>query len=226
MSATAAQQRYQMIVNQLLPGEVLDIEILNAMNSIPKEQFVPEALAGVAYADDHLEIDKGRYALAPLAQTRLFVEAELGCKQRVLIVGAGLGYGAAVASKLVQKVYALEENKTLSTQAKANLSQCGIHNVEVVETHLTDGHGFAAPYDVVLIEGGVAKLPEKILAQVKEGGRVLWFKQKTLRPSEAEGLATLMRTVNHGGSFSHEALAECSAPGLPGLSETPAGFIL
>ncbi len=220
---SAANANTQMLLNQILPNKVQDIDILNALSRVKREAYVPTALVDVAYVDADISLGEGRVMLAPLTLSQMFLAANIQPQDRLLIVGGGTGYSAAVAAQLGAKIYMLEENKTLSTHAKATLAAQGVRQVEVIEAYLKDGYGFGAPYDVIVVEGGAEMLPAAIVAQLKEGGRLVWLQQKSKRLNTNAGMASLSVSVQGKNGFSTHILSEVAASCLPGF-ETPAAF--
>jgi len=169
------QSRRKMVDNQLRTNDVTDHRILDAMELVPRERFVPASKRAVAYIDEDLPIgseDTGRVLMKPHIFGKLVQLAEIRENDVVLVVGAGTGYSAAVVSKLAASVVALEENPDLAKTATEVLVDLGIENAVVVEGPLADGYASEGPYDVVLVDGAVEVLPDALLSQVKPDGRL------------------------------------------------------
>ena len=153
-----------MIDSQLRTVGVTDEAVLVAMNSVPRENFVPPALAGLAYADAALEVAPGRWLLEPMVLALLLQNAGVKPGDRALVVGAATGYSAAVLAHIGAVVTALESDGALAAMAKAA-------GIDVVTGPLTAGWPAAAPYDLVLFEGAIEAIPPAFAAQAAPGCR-------------------------------------------------------
>jgi protein-L-isoaspartate(D-aspartate) O-methyltransferase len=196
------------------------------MLDIPREAFVPEARAALAYLDRDIPIavatatGPARWLIKPMVLARLIQAAGLAADDRVLVIGAGTGYSAAVLSRLAVRVTALEENEALFQRAKAVLSSPSLsspegHNINVINGYLADGAADSGPYDVILIDGGVETVPDRLGAQLSPRGRLLAVEVKG-----PIGKAKLFQPVN--GQFSGRELFDATVPVLPGFSVAPA----
>ncbi len=170
--------RQTMVESQLLPSQVTDRRLLNAMGTLPRERFVPEAKAPLAYMDAALEVwpsidgAPARFLLAPLVLARLIQLASVEAGDTVLDVGCATGYSTAVLARLARSVTGVESEPELAAAASDTFRALGIANASVVESELSLGAPAGAPYDVILLNGSVAEIPETLLAQLKEGGRL------------------------------------------------------
>jgi len=170
-----SQSRRKMVDNQLRTNDVTDHRILDAMELVPRERFVPASKRVVAYIDEDLPVDtaeSGRVLMKPHIFGKLVQLAEIRADDVVLVVGAATGYSTAVVSKLAASVVALEENEDLAKTATEVLDDLGIENAVVVEGPLVSGYASEGPYDVVLVDGAVETLPDALLDQVKSDGRL------------------------------------------------------
>jgi protein-L-isoaspartate(D-aspartate) O-methyltransferase len=167
--------RKAMVDNQLRTNGITDRRILAAMGEVPREVFVPEARRSLAYVDvaHRLPGATGRSLAAPAPFGKLVQLAEIGPGDTVLDVGVGSGYSAAVLSQLAGNVVALEADPSLAQSARDALATAGIGGVTIVEDALDAGAPRQGPYDVIVIEGAVAAVPQKLLLQLKEGGRLV-----------------------------------------------------
>lgn len=163
--------RENMVESQVRPNGVTDRRIIDAMAAVAREDFVPAARRGVAYMDDDLDIGGGRYLMEAMVFAKLLQLAELMPTDKVLLVGDGMGYGAAVVSRIAAHVVALEQAGALASAARSALA--GLANVTVVEGTLADGYKSAAPYDAIILEGRVAEVPETLLSQLAGNGRLV-----------------------------------------------------
>jgi protein-L-isoaspartate(D-aspartate) O-methyltransferase len=191
------------------------------MLDLPREAFVPKDQAALAYLDRDLPIaeatatEPARYLMKPMVLARLIQAADPGLQDRVLVIGAGTGYGAAVMSRLAAEVVALEENDLLCQQAASVLLSLGIRNVTVIQGSLPDGAPAVAPYDVILIDGGVEIVPDRLCERLSPSGRLV-----AVVVSGSIGKAKLFKPVN--GKFGGRELFDAQAPVLPGFSLAPA----
>jgi len=211
-----AVARFNMVESQIRTNRVSDSALLRVLGDIPREIFVPEALASVAYVDKSLHIGSERYLLEPLVLGRLLQEAMISATDRVLVVGAGTGYSVAVLARLTASVTGVESDAGLGAKARANLVGLGIANAAIQVGPMTGGWAAAAPFDLILIDGMVAELPEPILAQLAERGRLV-----TVRSQEGRsGAGVLYRKL--GGTVSGRKLFDAVTPFLPGFAPRPA----
>lgn len=213
--------RRAMVDGQVRTSDVTHPGLIAAMLEIPREAFVPEARAALAYLDRDVVIaeasaaEPARYLMKPVVLARLIQAADPGSRDRVLVVGAGTGYAAAVMSRLAAQVVALEENESLLAPARSALSSLGIGNVAVVHGPLAEGASASAPYDVILIDGGVETVPDQLCGQLSPRGRLV-----AVQVSGPIGKAKLFQPVN--GKFRGRELFDANAPVLPGFSLAPA----
>jgi len=208
--------RAHMIESQLRPNRVTDDRLIGAFGQLRRELFVPEHLRGVAYVDEDLPLGKGRYLMQPMVLARLLQVAAVNPRETVLVVGAGVGYEAALLSLLARNVIALEDNAELARFGRSALVEHGIATASYVEAPLPAGHRQRAPYDVILFGGAVAEVPQEISSQLGEGGRMV----AVLRPGAGVGRATVM--LRTGGVLAQRVIFDATTPLLPGFVPKPA----
>jgi protein-L-isoaspartate(D-aspartate) O-methyltransferase len=211
-----------MVDCQLRPNKVTDSRVLGAMRSLPRERFLPPALAARAYADGDVALPGGRCLMDPMVLARLVQLADPAPGERVLVVGAGTGYGAAVLAACGAAVVALEENQELSRIARAALADLAeLPPVELVSGPLASGWPAGAPYGLVFIDGGFAQLPAAIAGQLDpESGRLVGVRIQAGRV----GQAVLGERVGPAPAISLRPVFDCATPVLPGLRCEP-GFV-
>lgn len=172
---TAARE--QMVDCQVRTSDVTSHSLLKAMLSVPKEAFVPEHLAELAYIDDDLSLAKmggeGRYLMAAASFAKMAQHLDVQPSDVVMVVGSGSGYSAAVFSQMATSVVAIEEDEALVAASTERLSENGFDNVVVLEKTLSEGCAKEAPYDAIFVEGSVEFLPDTLLDQLAENGRLI-----------------------------------------------------
>jgi protein-L-isoaspartate(D-aspartate) O-methyltransferase len=211
----AATARRMMVDGQVRIADVTDLALLDAMAELPRERFVPSAVAGVAYLDNDAPIAKGRALIKPMVLAKLIQAARVGQDDRVLDVACGTGYSSAVLSRLAGKVIALEEDADLAAQAKTVLAAVAAGGVEVVVGPLTAGWPAGGPYDVILINGATEIAPEAFAPQLKPDGRLVCVFGRS-----ATGKAMVYRLSE--GRLAGRPIFDAAAPLLPGFAAAPA----
>ena len=167
------QARFNMIEQQIRPWNVLDDQVLHLLSVVKREDFVPLAHKALAFVDMEIPIGHGQRMLAPRLEARLLQDAAVQKHEKVLEIGAGSGYLTALLAHQAQRVIALEIQPELAAMARANLQKAGIHNAEVRQFDGSVGAAAEGPFDVIVLGGCVAEVPQNLLAQLKVGGRLL-----------------------------------------------------
>ena len=212
-----AEARRHMVDGQLRPNRVEDPRIVAALRELPRERFAPAALAARAYADADLPLPGGRAMLKPLVLARLVQLAGLKRGERALVVAAGTGFGAALMAAIGGIVSAVENDPALLAIARAALPAAApTDSLTLVDADPAQGHAAGAPYDVIMIEGGVVEVPRAIEEQLAEGGRLVTIGLAGGPP----GRALLVRRA--GGAFSVTQEFDAHAPALPAFAAAPA----
>ena len=169
--------RFNMIEQQIRPWEVLDPHVLQLISTVKREDFVPLAHKALAFVDMEIPLReggaRGQAMLAPRVEARLLQEANVQPHEKVLEIGSGSGYMAALLAHRAQRVVTVEIEPELVRMARANLQKAGVDNVEVREGDGVNGAKGDSPFDVVVLSGSVAEVPQSLLAQVKLGGRLV-----------------------------------------------------
>lgn len=211
-----AAARLNMVEGQLRTNGVTDPALLEALLTVPRERFVPEALKGAAYVDDDVPLGNSRYLMQPLVLARLIMLAELHDKARVLFVGAGSGYDAAIAARLAGQVVALEADPSLAATARRLLGELTRGNVNVVEGPLQQGSAATGPYDAILFGGAIAEVPEGIVRQLGKAGRIA----AVIAPEGRVAQVTVMTRAGEG--LSRRPVFDAGTHTLPGFASEPA----
>jgi protein-L-isoaspartate(D-aspartate) O-methyltransferase len=211
-----AAARLNMVEGQLRTNGIVDTVLLEAFLAVPRELFVPDALKGAAYVDEDLPLGNGRYVMEPLVLARLIQVAELHSHSRVLCVGAGPGYDAAILARLVDVVIALESDPGLAATARRTLAELGHANASVVEAPLEKGHVAGAPYDAILFGGAIAEVPDAIAPQLARTGRITAVVR-------AEGRVSKVTVMTWAGPvLSRRPVFDAATLPLPGFAPQPA----
>ena len=165
-------RRTTMVDTQIRPADVTKFPIIDAMLQVRREMFVPDELREMAYADAILSLGHARNILEPRTFAKMLDAVDIQGNELILDIGSGLGYSAAVIGKFAEAVVALEENETMSLESETILATEGCLNVAVVHGKLAEGAAQHAPFDVIMIEGAVDEIPESLIAQLAEDGRI------------------------------------------------------
>ena len=201
--------RRAMVATQLRTTGTNDARVLAAMGEVPRERFVPAQRVSLAYADALVPLKPGRDFNSPMALGRLLTEAAPRPGERALVVAAATGYAAAVLARLVGPVVALEEDSELAALARANLADT---EAVLVEGPLAQGWAAEAPYDLILIDGAVETVPDALVAQLAEGGRLAAGLLEN-------GVTRLAIGRRAGEGFGMAAFADAAAAILPGFAK-------
>ena len=167
-----ASRRTMMVDTQVRPSDVTKFPIIDAMLSVPREQFVPDAQREAAYVGETLDIGEGRVLLEPRNFGKMLDALEIQPTHVALDLGCGLGYSTAVLAHMCEFVVAVEDNEPRAEEAQGLLSSEGLDNAAVMNGTLAEGAAKSGPYDIIMVEGGVEQMPDTILAQLREGGRI------------------------------------------------------
>lgn len=213
--SNAAQLRETMIASQLRPSRASDPQLIAAFRQVPRELFVPADRQALAYADEDIAIAPGRVLLEPITIARLIGEARIQPGDRVLAIG-GVGYGGAVMAALGATVVVVEADAQLAAAARLALDQAGTSGVSVVEGPLAFGHGAGAPYDVIVVEGAMAVIPQALIDQLTDGGRLCGLQLEG-------GVTRGVLGRKSGTAFGTRPFMDAFAPVLPGF-EQPQAF--
>jgi|APAra7269096870_1048528.scaffolds.fasta_scaffold04961_2 protein-L-isoaspartate(D-aspartate) O-methyltransferase len=215
MQMSFAAARQHMIESQIRTNKVLDERLIEAMSELPRELFVPENLHARAYIDDDLPLGGGRFLTEPMVIARLLQAADVRATDNTLVVAAGAGYAAALLAKLASSVVAVEAETALGDRGIAALAHLGIANVVWQSGNPAEGAAKQAPYDVILIDGGVEIVPQALLDQLAEGGRLV----TVLRDSRL-GRAVLMQKER--GTLGQRVLFDANVPLLAAFAKPQA----
>lgn len=203
-----AAARAAMVESQLRPQGVTDPEVLIAMGNVAREEFVAAGVRPMAYIDRSVALGGGRFMPPPAVLGELLTQMMPRRGQRALVVGAGTGYSACVLAAIGLDVLALESAPELAARAR----ELG---VDVVEGPLEAGHEAGAPFDQILIDGAVEHIPDAIVAQLADGGRLG-------TALIDRGISRLVVGRKAGGAFGYLTIGDAASPALPGFAQPKA----
>ncbi len=167
------QARFNMIEQQIRPWDVLDTEVLHLLSVVKREDFVPLAHRALAFVDMEIPLGHGQVMLAPRVEARMLQDAAVQKHEKVLEIGSGSGYMTALLAHRAQRVISLEINPELAAMARTNLQKAGIHNAEVRTLDGSVDAPVEGPFDVIVLGGSVAEVPQNLLSNLKIGGRLI-----------------------------------------------------
>lgn len=204
--------RKAMVESQLRPSGVNDPRVVAAMATVPREAFVPTDRVSSAYSDRPIPLGGGREMNPPVITARLLTELRIQPSDRVLLIGLASGYTAALLTRLVADLVAVEENARLFALANAELGETG---ATLVEAPLAGGHEAGAPYDIILVDGAVQEIPDTLIAQLADGGRLA-------TGLVVGGVGRLVVGRKAGSGFGVAAFEDGEAVRLPGFGKAMA----
>ncbi|WP_321494418.1 protein-L-isoaspartate(D-aspartate) O-methyltransferase [uncultured Desulfobacter sp.] len=199
--AKFSRWRRDMVETQIIARGISDPLVIQAMTHVPRHLFVSEALVDSAYGDFPLPIGEGQTISQPFIIAEMTQSLALTGQERVLEIGTGSGYQAAVLSRIVYKVYTIERNNTLYLQTRKLFDRLRYHNIVTRYSDGTQGWKAESPFDAIIVTAGGNQVPEPLVNQLAEGGRLVipvggLHVQELLR---VEKTSTGIRTVNLGG---------------------------
>lgn len=207
--------RTAMINSQLKPSEVNDPDILSAFAAIPREVFVPKSKRGFAYVDEDIEVQQDRYLMEPLILGRLLVASGISSKDVVLDIGCATGYSSAVISCIAEAVVALECDEKMAAKAESLFAELDIMNAATVIGPLEEGKPDQGPFDIIMIQGAVDVIPDALVEQLKDGGRLLCVKR-------SKGVGRAHIVTRQKQVFAARDLFDANVMPLPGFQKISA----
>ncbi|MBL8704309.1 MAG: protein-L-isoaspartate O-methyltransferase [Rhodospirillales bacterium] len=209
-----AEARQNMVDNQLRANKVVDEDLIAVMGRLPREAFVPEHLRGIAYVDEDVALGSGRCLIEPMVLARLIQAAAVRPGDKVLVLGCATGYGAAVLAGLGAQVTGVDSDPKLLDRARSALAAAQVRGVTLAAAPVEAGYGAGGPYDVILIEGAVERVPPAVLGQLADGGRLV----TVLAEPGAVGEGTLLQATRKGSPPARVPLFDAATPVLPAFT--------
>lgn len=214
--------RANMVESQIRPNAVTDRRLIDAFADVPREVYVPREFQSMAYMDEDMPIRQAdgtlRFLVNPMVQARLFQLAEIGPGDVVLDVGCGLGYSSAILARLAEAVVSLECDEDMAARANDTLSEQGVDNAAVVTGSLAAGYESQGPYDAIVLNGSVPSVPQPLLDQLNEDGRLV-----AVISEGALGRAHLY--IRKGTAFAQRTAFDATIPPLPGFAAAEPAFV-
>ncbi|SMX43581.1 protein-L-isoaspartate O-methyltransferase family protein [Actibacterium lipolyticum] len=207
-----ATRRRMMVDTQVRPSDVTKFPIIDSMLSVPREAYVPANRREAAYMGENVVLGQARVVLEPRTMAKMLDALDIQPDEIVLDIACGLGYSTAVIARMAEAVVAVEEDGSMAADAQSTLSERGVDNAAVIEGPLVDGAAKHGPYDVITIQGAVEHIPEGILGQLREGGRIA-----AIFMEEALGVCRIGYKID--GAISWRFAFNAGAPVLPGFEK-------
>jgi protein-L-isoaspartate(D-aspartate) O-methyltransferase len=210
---TQEQARFNMVEQQIRPWQVLDSQVLAVLSKVQRELFVPQAYQALAYTDTDIPLGHGQSMAPPRVAARLMHDLHLTGTEKVLEIGTGSGYLAALLAGRAQRVVSLEINPELASNSRNNLQRAGITNVDVRVADGSQGAAGDAPFDAIVLGGSVSEVPQSLLQQLKVGGHLIAI------VGHDHVMAATLFTRTADAAWDTKALWDHTAPRLQGFAE-------
>jgi len=203
-----ALARRNMVEGQIRTNKVTDQLVVEALEALPREVFVPDALKNIAYIDEDLAVGGGRILMEPMVLARLMQAAAIEETDLALVIAAATGYEAAAIAKIASAVVAIESDLDLHRAAVEHLAEQGADTVSMLKGKLATGHPGQGPYDVIFINGAAGEVPDSLLDQLADGGRLVYIKT-------GAGTDKAMLVTKVEGVTSETELFDANVPAIP-----------
>lgn len=210
--------RRNMVDNQIRCCKVLDTEVLELLETMPREEFLPESIRSLAYMEGHVPLSCGQEMLSPLQEASILQSLELQGHERVLEIGAGTGYLTSLLAMKAREVVSCELNEELAVMAKENTRKHGIGNAEIIQVNamhpedMARHKEFSHPFDALVIGAAVQDIPEHLVSLVHESGQIIAF-------VGANPVVSLVHMRHIGDSWEKTALLDTLLLSIEGIPE-------
>ena len=205
-------RRTMMVDTQVRPSDVTKFPIIDALLSVPREEYVPDHKREAAYIGENVDLDGGRVLLEVRTFAKMLDAVDVQPTDVVLDLGCGLGYSTAVLAQIADFVVAVEDDAARAEEAQLVLTSQGVDNAAVFEGKLADGAVKNGPYDVIILQGAVEMLPDPLLDQIKDGGRII-----AIFAEDALGVVKIGRKID--GILNWRMAFNAGAPVLDGFAK-------
>jgi len=202
-----AQARKMMVDCQIRPNKVTDTGVLDAFGSIPREDFVSGHQRAIAYIDEDLPVPGGRCMMEPMVLARMIQALVVDAGHNILVVGCGTGYSAAILARIAGSVIAVETRSQLVEKAQETLVAAGIDNAVAIKGRLVDGFAKEGSYDGILVEGAVETIPDQLLNQLTDRGKLV----AVWRPA-GHPVGVASQWTRAGDGFTRKPLFDAQVP--------------
>lgn len=209
--------RYNMVECQIRPNGITDLSLISALGQVEREKFTGKANQAIAYLDEDLPVGGGRFLLEPMVLGRLLQMAEIKPGDLVLDIGPGTGYSSAIIAQLAESVVGIEQDEELCELASETLLELGVTNAAIICGKHADGVAGEAPFDVIVINGQIPEIPNKLVDQLSDNGRLV-----AVVGCKNQGRATLV--TKKGNKISRCTCYDASASILMGFEEKAPSF--
>ncbi|MGO4917075.1 protein-L-isoaspartate O-methyltransferase family protein [Pseudogemmobacter sp. W21_MBD1_M6] len=211
-------RRTVMVDTQVRPSDVTKFPIIEAMLAVPREAYVPAAKREAAYVGENIALGRNRVLLEPRTLAKMLDALDIQPDELVLDLGCAYGYSTAVIARLAQAVVAVEEDEGMAADAQQTLSENAVDNAAVMQGAMTAGNAKNGPYDVIVVQGAVEQVPQALLDQLKDGGRI-----GCIFMEGALGICRIGYKID--GNVTWRFAFNASAPVVPGF-ERERAFVL
>lgn len=205
-------RRTMMVDTQVRPSDVTKFPIIDAMLQVSRENFVPTGQREAAYMDGNLDLATQRVVFEPRTFAKMLDALDIQPDELVLDIGTGLGYSAAIIAKLAEAVVAVEADEDMANEAQASLAEAGIDNAVVLNNELASGAAKHGPYNVITIQGAVEYVPQGLLDQLQDGGRIACLFME-------DALGVMRIGQKNGAHITWRFVCNAGAPILPGFEK-------
>ena len=206
-----AARRRTMVDTQIRPSDVTKFPIIEAMLSVPRESFVPDSQREAAYVDGLIDLGDGRSMLEPRTLAKMLDVLNISQDEMVLDIAPAMGYSTAVTARMAGLVVGVESDETLAAEAQSLLAEADVHNAIIHVGALEQGVAEHGPYDAIMVQGGVEQVPDALLDQLKDHGRIVCLFVNG-------NLGTVRIGRKTGGRVSWRDVFNANAPVLEGFS--------
>ncbi len=215
------QARHHMIDGQLEPNLVLRPEVIAAMGVTPRERFVPAAYRQCAYIDEDIPLGHGRYMMEPMVLGQMIQALQVQQGDKALVIAGNTGYSAVILAQLGADVLVVEEQRELADFSRQALAEMGLEKIKVQTSALKTGCPINAPYDAILIDGAVEAVPDTLIDQLAEDGRLAVVENHPNPSGLVAGMGDILLIRKEHGMVCRHVIDDVSVPVIPAFRKKP-----